>query len=130
MVLGVHVGAGDLEEPIWRPHITAVENVLASWRKPLSFRGRALVIGSLALSRIWYVASLVHMPKWAHAELAKVISLFFWRDKRDLVARVVVTQPSFVGGFSVVGIIVSFVLLCCLLSVFKACVVLFTMLLF
>ena len=65
------------------------------------------------------------MPVWVHAELAKLILPFSWKGKRDLVARILVTQPPFVGGFSVVDIIVSFVLLCCLLSVFKACVVLF-----
>ena len=104
-VLGVYVGPGDLKEANWRPRITAVKNVLASWSQlALSFRGRALVIGSLALSRIWYVASLVHMPLWVHAELAKLIFPFFWKVKRDLVARVVVTQPPNAGGFSVVDI--------------------------
>ena len=70
----------------------------------MSFRGRALVIGSLALSRIWYVASLIHMPFWVHAELARLIFPFFWRGKPDLVAREVVTQPPTAGGFSVVDI--------------------------
>ena len=32
-VLGVFIGVGNLEEVNWRPHITAVENVLASWRQ-------------------------------------------------------------------------------------------------
>ena len=63
-----------------------------------------LVIGSLALSRVWYVASLVHMPLWVHAELAKLIFPLFWKGKQDLVVRVVVTQPSTAGGFSVVNI--------------------------
>ena len=104
-MLGVYVGPGDLEEANWRPRITAVENVLASWRqRALSFRGRALVIGSLALSRILYVASLVHMPLWVHAELAKLIFPLFWKGKRDLVARVVVTQPPTAVRFSVVDI--------------------------
>ena len=66
--------------------------------------GRAFVIGSLALSRIWYVAFLVHMPLWVHGKLTKLIFLFFLKDKgrRDLVAWVVVTQPPTAGGFSVV----------------------------
>ena len=59
------VGVGDLEKDNWRPRITAVDNVLKSWRaRSLSFRGKSLVINALALSRIWYVASLVHMPLW------------------------------------------------------------------
>ena len=41
-VLRVYVGPGDMEEADWRPRITGVENVLASWRqRALSFRGRA-----------------------------------------------------------------------------------------
>ena len=68
----------------------------------MSYWGRALVIGSLALSRIWYVASLIHMPLWVHAEVARLICPFFWKGKPDLGARVVVTQPPTAGGFSVV----------------------------
>ena len=64
----------------------------------------ALVINALALSRVWYVASLIHMPGWVHSELSKLIFKFFWKGKPDLVARVVVTQPTAAGGFSVVDI--------------------------
>ena len=97
------MGPGDLEEANWRPRIAAVENVLASWRqRALSFPGRALVIGSLALPRICYVVSLIHMLLWVHAELARLIFPFFWKGKPDLVAREVVTQPPTAGGFSVV----------------------------
>ena len=38
------------------------------------------------------------------SELAKLIFPFFWKGKRDLMARVVVTQPPTAGGFSVVDI--------------------------
>jgi len=104
-VLGVFVGPGNLEEANWRPRIQAVENVLASWRQRiLSNRGRALVISALALSRVWYVASLVHMPPWVLAELNKLVFSFFWKGKRDLVARAVVVQSPSVGGCSVVDI--------------------------
>ena len=62
-VLGIYIGPGDLASDNWLPRISAVANVLSSWKQRLlSFRGRALVIKALALSRVWYVASLVHMP--------------------------------------------------------------------
>ena len=52
-VLGVFIGVGNLEEANWNPCISAVEKVLCSWRqRQLSFRGRALVINALALSRV------------------------------------------------------------------------------
>ena len=102
-VLGVFVGPGDLESANWRPRLDAVANVLSSWRqRSLSYGGRALVINSLALSRFWYVASLVPVPDWVYAELLKLVFSFFWGGKRDLVARAVVFQPPTAGGFSVV----------------------------
>ena len=104
-VLGVFIGVGNLEKANWRPHITAVENVLASWRqRQLSFRGRALVINALALFRVWYVASLIHMPAWVFKELNTLAFNFFWKGKRDLVSRSVVVQPTLFGGFSVVNV--------------------------
>ena len=104
-VLGVFIGAGDLDVDNWRPRIDAVDHVLKSWRsRSLSFRGKALVINALALSRVWYVASLVHMPAWVAKELASLVCSFFWSGKRELVSRSVVIQSSLFGGFSVVSV--------------------------
>ena len=104
-VLGVYLGNGNLDEDNWRPRIEAVERCLKSWRsRSLSFSGKAIVINALALSRIWYVASLVFFPPWARAELNTLIFGFFWSGKRDLVARKVLVHPPSSGGFSVVSI--------------------------
>lgn len=70
----------------------------------ISFRGKALVINALALSRIWYVASLVHMPPWVLRMLNSLIFDFFWKTKCELVSRAVVVQPPSLGGFSVVNV--------------------------
>lgn len=84
-VLGVLIGPGNLDEDNWRPRITAVANTLFSWRQRiLSFQGRALVINALALSRVWYVASLVHMPPWVHRELVRFVFGFFKKVRRIL----------------------------------------------
>ena len=103
--LGIFIGHGNLDEANWRPRIDAVERCLNSWRsQTLSYSGKALVINASALSRVWYVASLVSMPSWVCCELNKVIFNFFWSGKRDLVARKVVVQSLDAGGFSVVSI--------------------------
>ena len=66
--LGVSNGPFSLEEENWRSRIPAVENCLKAWRlRRLSFRERAIVINALALSRIWYVASLIPMSDWVMA---------------------------------------------------------------
>ena len=104
-VLSVFIGVGDLEADNWRPRIDAVERVLNSWRsRSLSFCGKALVVNALALSRVWYVASLVHMPPWALKELSSLAFSFFWSGKCELVSHSVVVQPSLFGGFSVVDV--------------------------
>ena len=104
-VLRVFIGCINLDEDNWSPRIDAVENVLSSWaRCILSYGGKALVINALALSRVWYVASLIHMPGWVHSDMSQLIFKFFWKGKTDLVARVVVSQPTAAGGFSVVDI--------------------------
>lgn len=104
-VLGVFIGNIPLDEANWRPRIEAVQNCLLSWRsRALSLSGNALVCNALALSRIWYVASLVSMPSWVLSELITIVFKFFWSGKRDLVARKVVVQPREFGGFNVVSI--------------------------
>ena len=104
-VLGVFIGPSGLEEENWRPRIAAVENCLKVWRlRRLYIRGRAIVVNALALSRIWYVASLIPMPVWVLASLNRVIFPFFWGGKVDLVARDVVIQPPDFGGFSLVSV--------------------------
>lgn len=104
-VLGAFIGPGDLEEDNWRPRLTAIENTLNAWRaRHLSYRGRALVINVLGLSRIWYLASVVPVPDWVVCELNSLVFKFFWKGKVDLVARSVVVQPCCAGGFGVVSI--------------------------
>ena len=104
-ILGIYVGLGNLEEDNWGPRICGAEKTLLSWRRrKLSFRGKALVVNALALSRISYVASLVHMPPWVLRMLNSLIFDFFWKTKCELVSRAVVVQPPSLGGFSVVNV--------------------------
>ena len=103
--LGVTIGPGDLSEDNWAPRIEAVSNTLSSWRqRSLSFQGRLTVINILALSRIWYVASLIPSPRWVVSKLNTLVFSFFWNGKRDLVARKVVCQPKPLGGFGIVNV--------------------------
>lgn len=103
-VLGVFVGNFLLDSDNWLPRLEAVEKCLNSWRsRSLSFGGKALVSNALALSRVWYVASLVHMPPWILGELNKLVFNFFRSGKRDLVSRNVMYHSRDLGGFSVVS---------------------------
>ena len=86
--LGGYVGPTDLEHTNWDPRINALENTLNSWKqRTLSLQGRMVVINMLALSRLWYVASLIPTPQWVISRLNTLIFSFFWKGKRDLVDR-------------------------------------------
>ena len=104
-ILGVFIGHGDMAEANWRPRLDSVARCLNAWRsRSLSYAGKAVIVNMLALSRVWYVASLVHMPPWVLSELNQLVFHFFWSGKRDLVARKVMYQPREAGGFSVVSV--------------------------
>lgn len=104
-VLGGVIGPGNVEEDNWRPRIVAVENVLQSWKaQTLSYQGRALFVKALALSHIWYMASIFGVPAWVVRELNILVIGFFWKGNRELVARRVVVQASCFGGFSVASV--------------------------
>ena len=78
--------------------------MLSRGQRSLSFRSKALIVNAMALSRVWYVASLVFMPSFVLREFNQLVFKFFWSGKRDLVARRVVVQPVSCGGFSVVDV--------------------------
>ena len=104
-ILRVYIGNGDMDEANWRPRIEAVEKCLNSWcSRTLSLSRRALIVNALALSRIWYIASLVAVSSWVKTELNRLIFNFFWGGKRDLVTQNVVIHPKDMGGFSLVSI--------------------------
>ena len=103
--LGVFVGYGDMGEANWRHSVEAFCRCIDAWRsRALSFSGRAVDLNSVALSRIWYVASVVPMPNSILLELTTRIFNFFWAGKRDLVARKVLYHTKCQGGFSVVSV--------------------------
>ena len=89
----------------WRPRVDAFCWCIDAWRsRALSFSGRSVVLNSLALSRIWYVASVVAMPKSVLKELNTRIFNFFWAGRKARVARKVLHHSKSQGSFSVVSV--------------------------
>ena len=76
-VLVVYLGNGNLEEENWRSRINAVEKCLNSRRgRSRSYSGKALIVNALALSRVWYTASLISMPDWVASKLNTLVFFF------------------------------------------------------
>ena len=103
-VLGTFVLKGNLEEPNWCPVIDAVAKCVSAWsNRNLSYGGRALISNALALARVWYMATMFPIPGWVLGKLNRIIFPFFWKGKKDLVARAVVIQSRSCGGFGIVA---------------------------
>ena len=85
-VLGIFNSYDEMGEVNWRPRVEAFCRCIDAWRSPaLSFFGRAVVLNSLALSKIWYVASVVAMPKCVLKELnTRIFNFFSGQVKRTL----------------------------------------------
>lgn len=63
-VLGIFIGFGDMVAANWNPRIESVSKCFSSWKMRFLYSAvKAIVANALALSRIWYVASLMHMPR-------------------------------------------------------------------
>ena len=83
--LGVDIGNGNHEHDIWSPRIQSFSNVLLSWRqRSLSFQGKALVSNALALSGLWYVASIVPMPDGPSKKSIRSCLISFGEARRSL----------------------------------------------
>lgn len=83
-ILGVALG-GDkktCEHINWRKKIDKIQNVLNLWKqRHLTLRGKAVVIQTLLLSRVWYVLNVMPLPDWVERELKKCCSSFLWDNK-------------------------------------------------
>ena len=102
--LGAAVGHGGLDKDNWDGRIESLRKVLVSWRqRSLSLSGKALVVNALALSGLWYMASVVHLPDSFLKQINSLVYPFFWSGKKDLVARDVVMQPLDSGGYNLVS---------------------------
>ena len=83
-ILGV-IFYNDYQETVkrnWLLQVTALPRQLSSLiSRTLSFRGKVILINSLILSRIWFLASILHLPKWAVRDIEKAVFTFLWGDK-------------------------------------------------
>ena len=61
--------------------------------------GRALVVNTLALSRIWYVASIFGVPAWVVRELNILVFGFFWKGNQELVLEELLFRHPVLGAF-------------------------------
>ncbi len=104
-ILGIEFGNDSSVSDSWNARINKLEKKLDIWRsRCLSLRGKVLIINSLALSGLIFLASVLSIPKNSISRINKLIFGFLWSDKNELVRRESVFQPVDRGGLGLINI--------------------------
>ena len=98
--LGVWIGK-DSEEVIhlnFKERIAKLKTVLNIWRqRTLTYKGKVVIINSLALSQLQYLSNVLFVPETVIDEVNDIIFKFLW-PKKAHVKKTVVTQQIHNGG--------------------------------
>ena len=88
----------------WTNQINKLTSTLDAWKsRTLSHRGKATVVNNLALSKIWYLGSIVEPRKKALKAIKSSIFKFLWNEKMEQVSRDTVFLPLNKGGLGVIN---------------------------
>ena len=102
--LGVIFGS-NVEQDNWLPKLKKLESHLNLWkRRSLSLVGRALLVNTLGLSKLNYLATVLIVPDWVKHKVNYLIWPFLWRKKFEPVARQTFCLKS-KGGLGIVNFI-------------------------
>ena len=86
----------------WRLILEKVRGILAVWkRRDMSLYGRATVLNTFALSKVYYAAHVLTILPYHLGQLEADIWNFLWRDKNHLVRKTVCIAPVTSGGLTV-----------------------------
>ena len=103
-ILGVSLGKDRsvVEKRNWGDRTAHCITILKRWKKRnLSFKGKAIVINSLIISRLVYHASILPVPKWVIDDIHEGITTFLWDNKTPLIAFDVLALPKEKGGLNI-----------------------------
>lgn len=69
------------------------------WRqRDLTIQGRAVVINTMLMSKLWYSLSVLSMPKWARDSIQKECIQFLWNYGAHLVSYKTIVGDKHNGG--------------------------------
>jgi len=103
-VLGTYLGNDrkQCEESNWRDKVTKTKTILNMWKmRKLTIQGRAIVISSLLLSKLWYVLMTQPIPDWAEKEIRKTCLEFLWMKKSYPVKYLTIIGDKNLGGLNI-----------------------------
>lgn len=100
-ILGVYVGK-DFERCLimnWKEKVKKIKCILNMWlQRNLTIQGRATVISSLLMSRLWYTLSVFPIPEWVVKEIKTCCIKFLWKNGSHLLNYQTIIGDKLEGG--------------------------------
>ena len=97
--LGIHHGYEIDNAAIWLEKINKIKNCIQVWKsRDLTYKGKVLIIKTLILSQIDFIASVVYIPNNIVKQIDTLLWSFLWNFKQPLVARNTMLQNTTLGG--------------------------------
>ena len=70
----------------------------------MSFVGKSLIVNSLGISKLLYLATILPIPKWVVSEVNNLIWPFLWGSRIETVSRQSCHQPFLKGGLGIINL--------------------------
>lgn len=103
-VLGVYVGKNqnECDDMNWKDKIRKISNIVNMWKqRHLTLSGRAIVISTLMVSRIWYTLAVSFIPDWVLEDLKQLCIKFLWSSGAHLIQYRTITGSKLNGGLNI-----------------------------
>ena len=104
--LGIYIGYDDVMKKTlnWDTKVESIRNLLNSWKqRDLTLFGKVVIIKQLAIPKILYSASMLHVPEGITSELNSLFYDFIW-GKVDRVKRNVIISDYNQGGLKMIDV--------------------------
>lgn len=107
-ILGIYLGP-DRQKCVtlnWETKIKKIRSLLGWWRqRTLTLNGKAIVINSLIMSKLWYLVTVQTVPLYIEKEIRSTIQNFMWDGKIPKIAYHILIQGKSAGGLGILDII-------------------------
>ena len=104
-ILGIYVGINNNDEENWVSLIKGIAQHLKTCvYRNLSLKGRAVILNANILSKLWYRATILGIPKQYADKLQVLINKFMWNEKMVLIKTHTLELPHKDGGIQLVNV--------------------------
>lgn len=93
-----------MKNAIWMEKINKIKNCIQVWKcRDLTLKGKVLIIKTMLLSQIGFIAETKIMPKYIAKTIETLLWNFLWNDKQPLVNRNTMYLNTESGGINMIN---------------------------